>query len=301
MTTADVVETVGGRETPEKTPTARRAGRNAAGGVLFYVVLIILGLVFVAPLLWMVSTSFKTAQAATQQPLSWIPHPFTAEGYKPLASTTSTTPVILWFVNSLLAATINTALILVTASLAAFALARMSFPGKKIIFGLIVGTIFIPSFVLLIPNYLVVSRLGWLDSIWAIAVPSAGGAFGVFFLRQIFLSLPVEIEESALLDGANQLQIFLRIVLPLVRPGLATLAVLSFLTNWNELIWPVYVLFSPNRFTLPPGLSILQGAYTIDYPVVMAGAVVASIPVIILFIFAQRHVIASVARSGLKG
>jgi multiple sugar transport system permease protein len=300
MTTADVVETAGGTETRGKTP-ARRAGRTAAGGILFYVVLTILGLVFVAPLLWMVSTSFKTAQAATQQPLSWIPHPFTFAGYKPLASTTSTTPVILWFINSLLAATINTALILVTASSAAFALARMSFPGKKIIFGLIVGTIFIPSFVLLIPNYLIVSKLGWLDSIWAIAVPSAGGAFGVFFLRQIFLSLPVEIEESALLDGANQLQIFLRIVLPLVRPGLATLAVLSFLTNWNELIWPVYVLFSPNRFTLPPGLSILQGAYTIDYPVVMAGAVVASIPVIILFIFAQRHVIASVARSGLKG
>jgi multiple sugar transport system permease protein len=300
MTTSDVVDTVGAPQTREPAPS-RRAGRNPAGGILFYVVLVLLGLVFVAPLLWMVSTSFKTAQAATQQPLSWVPHPFTVEGYKPLASTTSTTPVILWFVNSLLAATINTVLILVTASLAAFALARMDFPGKKIIFGLIVGTIFIPSFVLLIPNFLVVSRLGWLDSIWAVAVPSAGGAFGVFFLRQIFLSLPVEIEESALLDGANQLQIFLRIVLPLVRPGLATLAVLSFLANWNELIWPVYVLFSPNRFTLPPGLSILQGAYTIDYPVVMAGAVVASIPVIILFIFAQRHVIASVARSGLKG
>jgi multiple sugar transport system permease protein len=225
MTTSDVVDTVGAPETREPAPS-RRARRNPASGILFYVVLVLLGLVFVAPLLWMVSTSFKTAQGATQQPLSWIPHPFTVEGYKPLASTTSTTPVILWFVNSLLAATINTVLILVTASLAAFALARMDFPGKKIIFGLIVGTIFIPSFVLLIPNFLVVSRLGWLDSIWAVAVPSAGGAFGVFFLRQIFLSLPVEIEESALLDGANQLQIFLRIVLPLVRPGLATLAVL---------------------------------------------------------------------------
>jgi multiple sugar transport system permease protein len=123
----------------------------------------------------------------------------------------------------------------------------------------------------------------------------------VFFLRQIFLSVPREIEEAALLDGANQWQIFLRVVLPLVRPGLATLAVLSFLTNWNDLLWPVYVLFSPNHFTLPAGLPILQGAYNINYPVVMAGAVVASVPVIILFVFAQRHVIASVARSGLKG
>jgi len=271
------------------------------GQLGFYAILAVLALVFILPLLWMLVTSFKTTSAATSQPLSWIPNPFTAESYRPLASTTSQTPVVLWFFNSLAAATINTVLIVVTASMAAYAFARMDFPGKKFLFGLIVGTIFIPGFILLIPNFLIVSDLNWLDTLWAVAIPSAGGAFGVFFLRQIFLSLPREIEEAALLDGANQWQIFLRIVVPLVRPGLATLAVLSFLANWNDLIWPVYVLFSPNKFTLPPGLSILQGAYSINYPVVMAGAVVASVPVIILFIFAQRHVIASVARSGLKG
>jgi multiple sugar transport system permease protein len=282
-------------------PAGGRGGGRGPGRIGFYAVLVLLSLVFVLPLLWMVSTSFKTASAATSQPLGWIPTPFTSQAYAPLASTTSQTPVILWFLNSLAAATINTVLIIVTASMAAYAFARMDFPGKKFLFGLIVGTIFIPGFILLIPNFLIVSQLGWLDSLWAVAIPSAGGAFGVFFLRQIFLSLPREIEEAALLDGANQWQIFLRIVVPLVRPGLATLAVLSFLANWNDLIWPVYVLFSPNKFTLPPGLSILQGAYSINYPVVMAGAVVASVPVIILFIFAQRHVIASVARSGLKG
>ena len=191
--------------------------------------------------------------------------------------------------------------ILVAASFAAYGLTRLTFLVRNVLFGLIISTLFVPSPVLLIPNYLTVSKLGWLDSLWAIAIPSAGGAFGVFFLRQVLLSLPQEIEEAAMLDGANRLQIFLQIVLPLVRPGLATLAVLSFLTNWNDLIWPVYVLFSPSRFTLPPGLSILQGAYTIDYPVVMAGAVVASIPVIILFVLAQRHIIASVSHSGLKG
>src|ERR687885_1632597 len=296
---ATAVDTVGAQQEKVR-PAPRGAGRRP-GQIGFYLVLSLLSLVFVLPLLWMVVTSFKTASAATSQPLGWIPSPFTAQAYKPLASTTSETPVVLWFLNSLLAATINTVLIVVTASLAAYALARMDFPGKRLIFGLVVGTIFIPSFVLLIPNFLIVSDLGWLDTIWAIAIPSAGGAFGVFFLRQIFLSLPREIEEAALLDGANQLQIFLRIVVPLVRPGLATLAVLSFLTNWNELIWPVYVLFSPSHFTLPAGLPILQGAYNIDYPVIMGGAVVASVPVIILFVFAQRHVIASVARSGLKG
>ena len=293
-------EVIGGMQENLR-PSAGRGRGRGPGRVLFYLVLILLALVFILPLLWMISTSFKTASDAVSQPLGWIPTPFTSEAYKPLASTTSQTPVILWFLNSLAAATINTVLILVTASMAAYAFARMDFPGKKFLFGLIVGTIFIPGFILLIPNFLIVSDLGWLDSLWAIAIPSAGGAFGVFFLRQIFLSLPREIEEAAWLDGANQFQIFLRIALPLVRPGLATLAVLSFLTNWNDLIWPVYVLFSPNKFTLPPGLSILQGAYSINYPVVMAGAVVASVPVIILFVFSQRYVIASVARSGLKG
>lgn len=302
MATTDAVDAVVGLGEEKLRPATRGAGRGRLPGRIgFYLVLVLLSLVFILPLVWMFVTSFKTTSGATSQPLSWIPNPFTTESYKPLASTTSQTPVILWFLNSLAAATINTVLIVVTASMAAYALARMDFPGKRLLFGLIVGTIFIPSFVLLIPNFLIVSDLGWLDSIWAIAIPSAGGAFGVFFLRQIFLALPREIEEAALLDGANQWQIFLRIVLPLVRPGLATLAVLSFLTNWNELIWPVYVLFSPSKFTLPAGLPILQGAYNIDYPIIMAGAVVASVPVIILFVFAQRHVIASVARSGLKG
>jgi len=247
----------------------RPAGRSGRlpGRIGFYALLVVLTLVFVLPLLWMVSTSFKTASAATSQPLSWIPNPFTSQAYQPLASTTSTTPVILWFLNSLAAATINTVLILFTASMAAYALARMDFPGKNLMFGLIVGTIFVPFIVLLIPNYLIVFQIGWLDTLWAIAVPSAGGAFGVFFLRQIFLSLPREIEEAALLDGANQFQIFLRIVLPLVRPALATLAVLSFLTNWNDFLWPIYVLFSADRLTLPAGLGLLQGAYIADYDI----------------------------------
>lgn len=284
--------------------SAPRNGRirtPLAGRIAFGLTLLILTIIFVAPLLWMLSTSFKMASDATRQPLSWIPNPFTGEGYKPLASTTSQTPVIRWFFNSLVVALINTALIVGTAAAASYALARMRFRGRKVMFALIVGTLFVPSFVFLIPNFLIVSKLGWLDSIWAVAVPSAGGAFGVFFLRQIFGSLPRELEEAARLDGANQWQIFTRVMLPLARPALATLTVLSFLASWNDFLWPVYVLFSPSKFTLPPGLSILQGAYTIDYPVVMAGAVVASVPVLILFIVAQRQIIASVAQSGLKG
>ena len=123
----------------------------------------------------------------------------------------------------------------------------------------------------------------------------------MFFLRQFFLALPRELEEAAIIDGANQWRIFTRVVLPLSRPALATLAVLSFLTNWNDFLWPVYVLFSPNNLTLPSGLAKLQNAATVDYPIIMAGAVVASVPVILIFLIAQRQVIESVSRSGLKG
>ena len=123
----------------------------------------------------------------------------------------------------------------------------------------------------------------------------------MFFLRQFFSSLPRELEEAAVLDGANQWQVFWRVVLPLARPGLATLTVLAFLTNWNDFLWPVFVLFTPEHLTLPAGLSTLQGAAATNYPIVMAGAVVASVPVIALFVAAQRHVIASVAQSGIKG
>ncbi|MEP6852116.1 MAG: carbohydrate ABC transporter permease [bacterium] len=287
-------------ETSTYRPPPRSTGQRLAR-VAFWATLIILSIIFLAPLLWMLITSFKTTEGATRIPLSWVPDPVDTSSYNTLLSTSSTTPVIRWFINSLVAGLANAALIVAVDAAAAYALARMEFAGKKFVFGGVVGTIFLPGFVFLIPNFLIVSNLGWLDSRWAIIVPSAGGAFGVFFLRQFFISLPRELEEAATLDGANQWRIFTRVILPLSKPALSTLAVLSFLTNWNDFLWPVYVLFSPSNLTLPAGLSTLQNASTVNYPIIMAGAVIASIPVIILFIVAQRQVIASVARSGLKG
>lgn len=281
-------------------PPARSSGQRLAR-IAFWATLFVLSIIFLAPLLWMLVTSFKTTEDATRIPLSWWPHPWDTSSYNTLLTVDSTTPVIRWFINSLVAGLANAVLIVAVDAAAAYALARMDFAGKKYIFGGVIGTIFLPGFVFLIPNFLIVSNLGWLDSLWAIIVPSAGGAFGVFFLRQFFVSLPRELEEAAILDGANQWKIFTRVVLPLSKPALSTLAVLSFLTNWNDFLWPVYVLFSPANLTLPAGLSTLQNASTVNYPIIMAGAVIASIPVIILFIIAQRQVIASVSRSGLKG
>lgn len=283
-----------------RTKPPRRSPGELAKLLLPYVVLALLTVVFVAPLLWMLSTSLKPNFQTTQFPPAWFPREFSGEGYSTIISN-SDNPVLRWFLNSMIAATANAALILLTASMAAYALARMSFRGKNVMFAVIVATLFIPQFVFLIGNYLIVDSFGWLDTLLAVIVPGAAGAFGVFFLRQFFMSLPPEIEEAALIDGANRFQIFTRIILPLSKAPLATLAVLSFLTNWNDFLWPVYVLFSPESQTLPPGLSILQGAYNTNYAVIMAGGVIASIPVLILFFIAQRYIIEGVSRSGLKG
>ncbi|HXR42976.1 MAG TPA: carbohydrate ABC transporter permease [Acidothermaceae bacterium] len=279
----------------------RRNWSKLAHRAPFYLVLLVLTVIFVAPLVWMFLTSFKTKFDAIRLPLSWLPRPFTSEEYKPLMSTTAETPVIRWFINSLIAATAQSVLIVATSSAAAYALARMEFAGRRLVFGLVVGTLFVPSFVFLIPNFLIVNQFGWLDSLWSVIVPGVGNAFGVFFMRQFYLSLPMELEEAAVLDGANHWQIFTRVVLPLAKPALATLAVLAYLTNWNDFVWPVYVLFNPQHLTLPAGLASLQDAANINYPLVMAGAVIASVPVLVIFVLAQRHVIQSVARSGLKG
>ncbi|HEX2910256.1 MAG TPA: carbohydrate ABC transporter permease [Chloroflexia bacterium] len=268
--------------------------------IILYIILIAFTLLYLSPLLWMLVTAFKPDFEASAWPLNWIPQNPTTEAFNTILNS-SQAPVFRWFLNSLIAASAQTLLILVTASLAAYPLARMKFPGKGFIFAIIVSTLFIPPVIFLIPNYLIVDKLGWLDTLWALIVPGAAGAFGVFFLRQFFMSLPYELEEAAFLDGANRLQTFWQVVIPLSGSALATLAVLSFLNNWNDFLWPVYVIFTPSNFTLQPGLSILQGAYTTHYPVIMAGGIFATIPVLILFIIAQRYVVEGVAQSGLKG
>ena len=279
-------------------PDTRRPAKRPP--IARYVALIGLALLFISPLLFMLTTSFKTRSEATAVPPTWIPKDPTTQAYSEILNA-SDTPVFTWFFNSLLAASANSLLVVVTAALAAYPLARMDFRGKKIVLATIIATLFVPPVILIIPNYLIVGKLQWLDTLTAVIIPTAASAFGVFFLRQFFLSLPRELEEAALLDGANKWQIFLRVIVPLSKPALVTLAVLAFLTNWNDFLWPVYVLFSPEAQTLPPGLSTLQSANNVRYDVIMAGAVIASAPVLLLYVMAQRFIIEGVSRSGLKG
>ncbi|MCU1432093.1 MAG: carbohydrate transporter permease [Actinotalea sp.] len=292
------------RAMPPRGAEGRARGPEAGGStprkVIRYVVLTVLALIFVSPLIFMLVTSFKTRADAGGIPPSWIPNPFSTQAYESILAAEGT-PVLRWFANSMIAAVSNAALVVASSAMAAYALARMEFKGRGIVFGAIIATLFVPPVILIIPNYLIVGQLGWLNTLVAVIVPTAASAFGVFFLRQFFISLPAELEEAARLDGANQWQTFLKIALPLSRPALATLALLSLLTNWNDFLWPVYVLFGPEAQTLPAGLSTLQSANAVRYDLLMAGAVIASAPMIVLFIFLQRFIIEGVSRSGLKG
>ncbi|CAN7179827.1 carbohydrate ABC transporter permease [Terrabacter sp. LjRoot27] len=270
-------------------------------GPLFWLGMAVLSVIFIGPLLLVLLTAFKSQSESRTVPPTYFPSEWSLRAFDVLFFQDAASPVLRWFLNSMLAATLHAALVLVVCSLAGYALARMEFRFKKAIFGVIILTLFVPGFIFLMPNFLLLDKLGWLDQIWALVVPGAAGAFGVFFMRQFFMGLPKELEESARLDGAGPFRTWWSIVLPNARPALVTLGVLSYLANWNDFIWPIYVLFSPERLTLPAGLSRLQGAYTIDYPVVMAGAMLAAIPVLALYVFVQRYVIEGVASSGVKG
>ena len=270
-------------------------------GPLFWVGMGLLSLVFIGPLLLVLLTAFKSQSESRTVPPTYFPSEPSLRAFDVLFFQDAASPVARWFLNSLMAATLQALLVLVVCSLAGYALARMEFRGKNVIFTVIILTLFLPGFIFLMPNFLILDKLGWLDQIWALVVPGAAGAFGVFFMRQFFTGLPKELEESARLDGAGPFRTWWSIVLPNAKPALVTLGVLSYLTNWNDFIWPIYVLFSPERLPLPAGLSRLQGAYSIDYPVVMAGAMLAAIPVLALYVFVQRYVIEGVASSGVKG
>jgi multiple sugar transport system permease protein len=300
---ASSTSTVGPRRTSApggdgSAPASRKPGPGRA--VLRYVVLAALALLFISPLVFMLVTSFKTRVEAAGIPPTWIPNPFTTQAYSSILGA-SGTPVLRWFVNSMIAAAANAALVVATSAMAAYPLARWEFRGKRLVFGAIIATLFVPPVILIIPNYLIVGQLKWLDTLVAVIVPTAASAFGVFFLRQFFLQLPRELEEAAVLDGANRWQTFVKVILPLSKPALVTLALLSFLTNWNDFLWPVYVLFSPEAQTLPAGLSTLQSANSVRYDLLMAGAVIASVPVLAMYVFAQRFIIEGVSRSGVKG
>lgn len=284
------------KEQPGLTARQRKYLRWA----VLYFVMGLISLIFLLPIIWMLSTSFKPKAEWFTRNIEWLPKTFTTENYEKIINNPST-PMLTWFLNSVAIATIATVATLAIDSLAAYAYARLEFPGKRIIYALLLATLFLPGIMFLIPNFMTIYNLKLLNSYAGVILPGLAGVFGVFFLRQFFSTIPKEFEEAAGIDGANPFQIFYLIIIPLARPALATLAIITFLASWNDFLWPLLVLKDRNLQTLPPGLRTLQGAYTSEYGLMMAGAVLVAIPVLVIYIFLQRFIVASVASSGIKG
>ncbi len=265
-----------------------------------YLLMVLIAALVVLPLLWMLSTSLKPKSQWFTQDIEWIPRTFTLDNYQRLFSNPAT-PIGNWFFNSVFIALVSTAAVLAIDSLAAYAYARMEFPGRKLLFGLMLLTLFLPGMMFLVPNFLTIASLHLLNNWAGVVLPGLAGVFGVFFLRQFFEGIPRELEEAASIDGANRFQIFYMVVLPLAKPALATLGILTFLGSWNDFLWPLLVLRDPKLQTLPPGLRTLQGAYSSEYGLMLAGAVIVAVPVLLIYIALQRYIVQSVAATGLKG
>jgi multiple sugar transport system permease protein len=271
----------------------------------WHLVLVPLTVVLVAPLLWMLLTSLQTAAEANKFPPVLIPHHWRFANY---VDAWHTAPFGTFFLNSALVTLVVVVSNLVVCSLAGYAFARVRFLGRKALFLTLMATLMVPFQVTMIPVFLIVKWFG--DNVWsylginhlgALMLPNLATAFGIFFLRQFFQTVPVELEDAARVDGTSRIGVLFKIVLPLSMPAMSTLAALTILTSWNDFLWPLIVITSQDQMTVPLGLSYFQGAHSTDWPLLMAGNVMSLLPMLLVFVVAQRYFVQSVAGTGLKG
>ncbi len=222
------------------------------------------------------------------------------DNYAHVLSTPEEIPIFRWLANSVFISSSVTLLVLTVDSLAAYALARLRLPGRRYIFALIIGTLMVPGQILLVPVYLILNKLGWIDTPWALIVPHGAGAFGVFLLHQFFKAIPRELEEAAMLDGASKLKIWWHVMLPLSRPALATLAIFTFIGSWNDFLGPLVFLDSVEKYTLPVGVAMFQSSYASEYGLTLAASVVCTTPVLIIFLIFSKQIVRGMAMTGLK-
>ncbi|MFH8988068.1 carbohydrate ABC transporter permease [Streptomyces sp. NPDC017940] len=277
---------------------APRPPRVDAGSVATHAALSLGALVMVFPFLWQLLTAVKSLAEVSRVPPTFLPDDWNWSSFDEVFTAL---PFREMLTNSVLATAGRTAGQLVFCSLAAYAFARLRFRGRDVLFGLFLSVLMVPSSLLVLPQYDIIQQFGLLNSTPALFLPGMFSAFGTFLLRQAFLALPRELEEAARIDGASTFRIFWSIMLPLIRPALAALAVITAMTAWNDLLWPLIVNTDPQAMPISAGLSSLEGQYETNYPVMMAGSLVASLPMLLVYVFLQRHFVQSVAFSGSKG
>ena len=268
------------------------------GHLLLHAILIAGSALMLLPIFWMLSTSLKTPRAIFTFPPTWIPRPVAWENY---TAAVSAMPFGRFYLNSGIVAVSVTFLQIMTSSLAAFAFARLRFRGRQPLFLLYLATLMIPFQVTMIPNFIIVRYLGWYDTYQALILPPAFSAFAVFLLRQYFLGIPKELDEAARMDGASSFRIWWQVILPLSGPAIAALAIFTFLNSWNDFLWPLVITTSLEMRTLPVGLSAFQGQYNVQWHLLMAGAVIALLPVLLVYVLAQRWFVQGITLSGMGG
>jgi multiple sugar transport system permease protein len=267
---------------------------------MMWLVFIPLIVVIIVPLLYMASMAFTLEANQFVVPIRWIPQPPTLQNFRKIFAD-PLLPLGRWFLNSLYVASVGTVVILFVSSLSGYAFARLEFPGKNLLFSLLLFSLMIPAAITLIPAFLLLRDLNLLDTYHAIWWPAAASVTGIFLLRQHFYSIPRELEDAARVDGAGRFRIYWQICLPLVRGALLALAIFSFLGLWNDLFWPLIVLNKQINLTLPIGLVVLQQGSYIQRGLAFAGAFVATVPVLIFYAFFQRQIIAGITTTGMAG
>jgi multiple sugar transport system permease protein len=268
------------------------------GKVLLYILLIVSGAVMIVPFAWMASTSLKSGEYVLTMPPQWIPDPATLDSYRRLFELY---PLGRMLLNSLFVAGLTTLGQLVTCSMAAYAFARLKFRGHNMVFFLYLATLMVPFQVTITPLFILMRIFGWINTYQGLILPGVFSAFGTFLLRQAFMTIPTEYEEAAYMDGASPLTIFMQIILPLSKPALATLSVFAFMGSWNSFMWPLFIVREETLMTLPVGLATLQGRWLTEWNLVMAGAVITVLPMLLLYLVAQKYLIQGYVMSGLKG
>ncbi|MFK4070384.1 carbohydrate ABC transporter permease [Streptomyces sp. NPDC029674] len=271
--------------------------RISPGSVATHAALSLGALVMVFPFLWQLLTALKTLAETSRVPPTFLPDDWNWASFEEVFTAL---PFREMLTNSLLNTVGRTLGQLVFCSLAAYAFARMQFRGRNVLFALFLSVLMVPSSLLVLPQYDIIQSLGLLNSAPALFLPGMFSAFGTFMLRQFFLTLPKELEEAARIDGAGSFRIFWSIMLPLIRPALAALAVITAMWSWNDLLWPLIVNTDPEQMPISAGLTSLEGQFETNYPVMMAGSLVASLPMLLVYVFLQRHFVQSVALSGSK-
>lgn len=274
--------------------------RFSIGTAVLYIALVAGAILTLMPVVYMYTRAFMPEAEQMTWPIQWIPRNPTIDNFRRILND-PTLPVFRWLINSIFVSSAVTALVLFMCSLTAYAYARLEFPGRDAIFFLLLTSLMIPGAVTFIPNFLLMRNLRWLDSYHALIWLHGANVFGVFLLRQHFLSVPRELEEAAVVDGAGRFRIYWQVCLPLVKSALVALGIFTFLGNWNDLLWPLVVLSDRNQLTLPVGLQVLGGGNYVQRGVTLAAAALATTPPLIMYAIFQRRIVEGITLTGMGG